>query len=93
MLGDEELEGVVAQLRYVGYVDRQKREAERSAHEEGLKIPPGMSFVLPGLSREMVEKLTAVRPISIGQASRIPGVTPAALSIVRMHVRRNSAAV
>jgi len=91
-LGDEELDGVVSQLRYAGYIDRQQREAARSAEEEGMKIPAEMSYRLPGLSREMVEKLSSVRPISIGQASRIPGVTPAAISIVRMHVRRGSVA-
>lgn len=89
-LNDEERDGVLSQLRYAGYVDRQKREAERQAGEEGMKIPAQMSYVLPGLSREMTEKLSAVRPASIGQASRIPGVTPAAISIVRMHVRRGN---
>jgi tRNA uridine 5-carboxymethylaminomethyl modification enzyme len=92
-LGDEELDGVVSQLRYAGYIDRQQREAARSAEEEGMKIPAEMSYRLPGLSREMIEKLSSVRPISIGQASRIPGVTPAAISIVRMHVRRGSPAL
>jgi tRNA uridine 5-carboxymethylaminomethyl modification enzyme len=92
-LGDEELDGVVSQLRYAGYIDRQQREAARSAEEEGMKIPAEMSYRLPGLSREMIEKLSSVRPISIGQASRIPGVTPAAISIVRMHVRRGNAVV
>jgi tRNA uridine 5-carboxymethylaminomethyl modification enzyme len=92
-LNDEERDGVVSQLRYAGYVDRQKREAARLAEEEGMKIPAQMSYALPGLSREMVEKLSFVRPVSIGQASRIPGVTPAAISIVRMHVRRGNTAV
>jgi tRNA uridine 5-carboxymethylaminomethyl modification enzyme len=49
-----------------------------------------MSYALPGLSREMVEKLSFVRPHSLGQASRIPGVTPAAVAIIRMHVRRGT---
>jgi tRNA uridine 5-carboxymethylaminomethyl modification enzyme len=92
-LSDEERDGVVSQLRYAGYVDRQKREAARLAEEDGMKIPAQMSYALPGLSREMVEKLSFVRPVSIGQASRIPGVTPAAISIVRMHVRRGNAAL
>jgi tRNA uridine 5-carboxymethylaminomethyl modification enzyme len=68
-LGDEELDGVISQLRYAGYIDRQQREAARSAEEEGMKIPAEMSYRLPGLSREMVEKLSSVRPISIGQAA------------------------
>jgi tRNA uridine 5-carboxymethylaminomethyl modification enzyme len=90
-LTEEESDGVVSQLRYAGYIDRQQREAARQADEEGVQIPAGMSYTLPGLSREMVEKLTFVRPVSLGQASRIPGVTPAAISIVRMHLRRGVA--
>jgi tRNA uridine 5-carboxymethylaminomethyl modification enzyme len=89
-LPDEELEGVVSQLRYAGYIERQEREAARIAQDEGLRIPREMSFSLPGLSREMVEKLSFVRPVSLGQASRISGVTPAAISILRMHLRRAS---
>jgi tRNA uridine 5-carboxymethylaminomethyl modification enzyme len=91
VLSDEESDGVVSQLRYAGYIDRQQREAARQADEEGLRIPSDMSYRLPGLSREMVEKLSFVRPVSLGQASRIPGVTPAAISIVRMHLRRGAA--
>jgi tRNA uridine 5-carboxymethylaminomethyl modification enzyme len=89
-LPDDELEGVVSQLRYAGYIERQEREAARVAQDEGLRIPREMSFTLPGLSREMVEKLSFVRPVSLGQASRISGVTPAAISILRMHLRRAS---
>jgi tRNA uridine 5-carboxymethylaminomethyl modification enzyme len=87
-LTEEEAEGIVSQLRYAGYIERQRREAERGADDEGLNIPAAMTYALPGLSREMVEKLSFVRPASIGQASRIPGVTPAAIAILRMHVRR-----
>jgi tRNA uridine 5-carboxymethylaminomethyl modification enzyme len=90
VLTEEESDGVVSQLRYAGYIDRQQREAARQADEEGVQIPPDMSYGLPGLSREMVEKLSFVRPVSLGQASRIPGVTPAAISIVRMHLRRGA---
>ncbi len=91
-LSDEEKEGVVSRLRYSGYIERQQREASRMSEDENLRIPSEMSYALPGLSREMVEKLTRVRPASLGQASRIPGVTPAAVAIVRMHVRRGVAA-
>jgi len=89
-LPEEELEAVVNHYRYAGYIERQMREAERVAHDEGMRIPTDMSFALPGLSREMVEKLSYVRPVSLGQASRISGVTPAAISILRMHLRRAS---
>jgi tRNA uridine 5-carboxymethylaminomethyl modification enzyme len=89
-LSHEESDGVVSQLRYEGYIDRQRREAALQATEEGLRIPAEMSYALPGLSREMVEKFSFIRPVSLGQASRIPGVTPAAISIVRLHLRRGA---
>jgi tRNA uridine 5-carboxymethylaminomethyl modification enzyme len=88
VLNEEEAEGVVARLRYAGYIERQEREAARMAEDEHLQIPREMTYSLPGLSREMVEKLTFVRPVSLGQAGRIPGVTPAAIAILRMHLRR-----
>jgi tRNA uridine 5-carboxymethylaminomethyl modification enzyme len=88
-LSEEESEGVVNQLRYAGYIERQQREATRAAMDEEAKIPASMTFALPGLSREVVEKLSAVRPISLGQASRIPGMTPAAVAVLRMHLRRS----
>lgn len=87
-LDEEEREGVVSELRYAGYIARQEREAARIAEDEELRIPAEMAFSLPGLSREIIEKLTFVRPISLGQASRIPGVTPAAIAILRLHLRR-----
>jgi len=87
-LAEEERDGVVNELRYAGYIERQQREAEHARGDEELQIPAAMSYKLPGLSREMTEKLSFVRPVSIGQASRIPGVTPAAIAILRMHVRR-----
>ncbi len=87
-LAEEERDGVVSQLRYAGYIERQRREAARMAEDEDIRIPAGMSYTLPGLSREMVEKLSFVRPASLGQAGRIPGVTPAAVSILRIHLRR-----
>src|SRR5438105_3576171 len=88
VLDEEETEGVVARLRYAGYIERQEREAARMSEDENLQIPREMTYSLPGLSREIVEKLTFVRPVSLGQAGRIPGVTPAAVAILRMHVRR-----
>jgi tRNA uridine 5-carboxymethylaminomethyl modification enzyme len=91
-LSEEEAEGVANQLRYAGYIERQQREAVKASADEELRIPPSLSYALPGLSREMVEKLSFVRPVSLGQASRIPGVTPAAISILRLHIRRGRVA-
>jgi len=89
-LSEEESEGVVSQLRYSGYIERQQREAAKAAVDEEVRIPAELSYALPGLSREIVEKLSFVRPVSLGQASRIPGVTPAAISILRMQLRRGT---
>jgi tRNA uridine 5-carboxymethylaminomethyl modification enzyme len=87
-LTEEEREGVVSRLRYAGYIERQQREAEKAQNDDEVVIPRQMSYAMPGLSREMVEKLSRVQPMSLGQASRIPGVTPAAVAILRMHLRR-----
>ncbi|HEY4641010.1 MAG TPA: tRNA uridine-5-carboxymethylaminomethyl(34) synthesis enzyme MnmG [Thermoanaerobaculia bacterium] len=87
-LSEEEREGVVSNLRYSGYIDRQQREAAKLVADEELRIPSTMTYSLPGLSREMTEKLSHVRPASLGQAGRIPGVTPAAIAILRLHLRR-----
>jgi tRNA uridine 5-carboxymethylaminomethyl modification enzyme len=87
---EEERDAVVNHFRYAGYIERQQKEAARLLDDDSVRIPAGMTYALPGLSREMVEKLSFVRPASLGQASRIPGVTPAAIAIVRMHVRRGT---
>ncbi|HEX6098355.1 MAG TPA: tRNA uridine-5-carboxymethylaminomethyl(34) synthesis enzyme MnmG [Thermoanaerobaculia bacterium] len=92
-LTEEETEGVVSRLRYAGYIERQQREAEKLHQDEDLRIPASMTYALPGLSREMTEKLTRVQPVSLGQASRIPGVTPAAIAILRMHLRRRPSVI
>ena len=90
-MSEEEREAVVSHFRYAGYVERQKKEAERLLEDDHVRIPEAMGYALPGLSREMTEKLSAVRPVSLGQASRIPGVTPAAISILRIQLRRGRA--
>ncbi len=89
-LSEEEAEGVVSRLRYSGYIERQQLEAEKLHQDEDLRIPTTMTYALPGLSREMTEKLTRVQPLSLGQASRISGVTPAAISILRLHLRKRT---
>jgi tRNA uridine 5-carboxymethylaminomethyl modification enzyme len=86
-LSREELEGVVNQTRYRGYLERQEREARRLREDENVAIPAHFSYEQPGLSREIIEKLSFVQPRSLGQAARVPGVTPAAISILRIHLR------
>src|SRR5690606_37508958 len=78
---------LVAELRYGGYLERQDARLARTRRDEGRRIPEGFSYVgVPGLSREVVERLTEVRPATIGQAARVPGVTPAAVAIVASRV-------
>jgi tRNA uridine 5-carboxymethylaminomethyl modification enzyme len=73
--------------RYEGYLRRQEQSVERLRRQEARRIPTDFVFTgIPGLSRESVERLTAVRPETIGQASRIPGMTPAAVALVAAHV-------
>jgi len=74
-------------IKYEGYLKQQDREVEKLRKAESKRIPEGFEYAnIPGLSREIVEKLTRIRPESIAQASRIPGVTPAAISIVLFHL-------
>ena len=80
---------VEVQARYAGYVDRQSEEIARRSQQEGLKIDRDFNFAdIRGLSREVAEKLSTVRPETIGHASRIPGVTPAAITLLLVHLKR-----
>jgi tRNA uridine 5-carboxymethylaminomethyl modification enzyme len=82
-------ERVEIRVKYEGYVTRQSEEAARLRSLEELPLPAALDYEgLAGLSREVKEKLGRVRPRSIGQASRIAGVTPAAVSILMVHLRR-----
>ncbi len=74
-------------LKYSGYLEQQKRHVERLKKAESRLIPPDFEFSgLPGLSREVIEKMERVRPRTLAQAGRIPGVTPAAISILNLHL-------
>ncbi len=69
-------------VKYEGYIKRQAGEVDRLKRYDGKLIPQGFDYSLPGLSREVREKLAKVEPRSVGQAGRIPGITPAAVAIV-----------
>jgi tRNA uridine 5-carboxymethylaminomethyl modification enzyme len=70
-------------IKYAGYLKQEASRAERMRKEERRRIPDGFPFArVPGLSREVVHRLTQVRPETLGQASRIPGVTPAAVAVL-----------
>ncbi len=77
------------QAKYAGYIDRQRQEIERQLAQEETTLPPHFAFdQVRGLSTEVREKLIRVRPATLGQAARIPGVTPAAISLLLIHLRR-----
>jgi tRNA uridine 5-carboxymethylaminomethyl modification enzyme len=75
--------------KYAGYIDRQKTEVERQLAQEQLAIPADMDYAaVRGLSREVQQKLAQQRPETVGQAARIQGVTPAAISLLLVHLKR-----
>jgi len=76
-------------IKYSGYVRRQEEGVKRLRHLEEARIPQNLDYVaVNGLSREVREKLIALRPLSLGQAARIPGITPVALSLLAVHLKR-----
>ena len=80
---------VEAELKYHGYLKRDEAQRQKTRQLETRMIPRAFEYRgIPGLSREVVERLSAVRPDTIGQAGRVPGVTPAAAAIVAFHVAR-----
>jgi len=82
-------EQVEIQVKYAGYIDRQAREVERHDHYENLKLPAAIDYMeVRGLSVEVRQKLNKHRPETLGQASRISGVTPAAISLLLVHLKK-----
>jgi tRNA uridine 5-carboxymethylaminomethyl modification enzyme len=76
-------------VKYSGYLERQEREVARAAKDERKAIPAGFDFsTVPGLSREVVQRLSQVRPDTLGHALRIPGVTPAAVAVLGSYISR-----
>jgi len=82
-------EEVETRIKYEGYILRQEQQVERLRRMESAKIPQGLDYEkVYGLTREVKEKLNMVRPISLGQASRISGVTPAAIMALQVHFKK-----
>jgi tRNA uridine 5-carboxymethylaminomethyl modification enzyme len=91
LLGEEPLQGVLAtvetELKYAGYIAQQNRQVERLRGSGERRIPADFSYSdIPGLSREVCEKLARVKPDTLGQAGRIPGVTPAAVAVLDVYL-------
>jgi tRNA uridine 5-carboxymethylaminomethyl modification enzyme len=83
----EEARRVETDFKYEGYLAQQERQIERMKRAEQRRIPDWFDYAkVSGLSREVVEKLTRVRPVTLGQAARIPGITPAAVSLVNVYI-------
>ena len=82
-----EWKALETEVKYAGYLEQQRRQVERLRKAETRRIPEDFSYLgVPGLSREVVEKMERVRPRTLAQAGRIPGMTPAALSILNLHL-------
>jgi tRNA uridine 5-carboxymethylaminomethyl modification enzyme len=83
-----EVRAVETEIKFAGYLEQQKKSVAKLKAAEAVAIPEWLEYgVISGLSREMRETLERIRPMTIGQASRIPGVTPAALSLVHVSIR------
>lgn len=83
----EDIVSLETSIKYEGYLKQQEREVEKLRKAESKRLPPDLDYAaMPGLSREIVEKLNRILPQSIAQASRIPGITPASISILLFHL-------
>jgi tRNA uridine 5-carboxymethylaminomethyl modification enzyme len=97
-LGDERLAAQVplqvdVQAKYSGYIDRQHEEIERQRRNEETRLPPAIDYAsVHGLSNEARQRLAEHRPETLGQAARIPGITPAAVSLLLIHLKRHELA-
>lgn len=87
------IEEVETKIKYEGYINRQERQVEKLKRMESTRLPEDLDYQnIYGLSTEVKEKLEQVRPLSLGQASRISGVTPAALMALQVHLKRQAEA-
>jgi tRNA uridine 5-carboxymethylaminomethyl modification enzyme len=84
---------VEIEIKYGGYVERQRQLVERTRGVDDIRLPSDLDYErISGLSNEALEKLAKIRPRSLGQASRIVGITPAAVSLLAIHLRRTGLA-
>ena len=84
-------EQIEVQAKYHGYIERQEQDIAHNKRDENTRFPDNVDFLsVSGLSTEVAQKLSAQRPDTLGQASRIPGVTPAAVSLLRIYLKKRS---
>ncbi|CAD7782349.1 tRNA uridine 5-carboxymethylaminomethyl modification enzyme MnmG [Candidatus Methanoperedenaceae archaeon GB37] len=76
-------------MKYEGYIKRQAEQVAKFKKWENMKLPPETDYYsIPGLSNEIKEKLSRLRPASLGQAARVPGVTPAAITLLQVYLHK-----
>ncbi len=82
-------EGIEIEVKYRGFIERQIKDVGKFKNLEKIKVPPGINYmIIPSLSREIKEKLSKFKPLNLGQASRISGVTPAAISMLMIYFKK-----
>ena len=92
LIADQVGEQVEIQAKYEGYIVRQQTEIDKALRHDHLRLPETLDYAgVPGLSNEVSQKLKAQRPETLGQASRIPGMTPAAISLLLVYLKKRSA--
>ena len=88
------IDEIEASVKYEGYIKRQKADIERLQRNENTPIPNNIDYKnVVGLSNEVKQKLNEARPESIARASRLPGITPAAISLLMVHIKKHRKAV
>ena len=91
-INEQVAQQVAIQAKYAGYIDRQQTEINRTKRYNHLKLPADQDYSkVSGLSNEVSEKLKLQKPETLGQASRIPGITPAAISLLLVYLKKKSA--
>ena len=86
---DEVIEQIVTDIKYAGYLQREESRVAQSKKLAHIKIPVDMNFFLPGISTEVAERLTAATPPNLASASRLPGITPAAIDTLVIHLSKS----
>jgi len=88
-LGPQVIAQIEYEIKYEGFIHRQQKEVEKFRHIEYIRIPEGFDFNgIPGLSKEITEKLNRFNPITLGQANRISGVTPSAIALLMIYLKK-----
>ena len=87
-ISETAVEQVETDIKYAGYLARETRRAEQTKKLSSIKIPTPMNYMLPGISNEVAERLTEAQPLNLATAARLPGVTPAAIDILAIHLAK-----